>query len=274
MRYWDNKEVAGRGTKYCLVIDPEDGTNPIRTYGWSESEVLDKVAKTAEAAQQLINRQRAAQQPPSSAAVLPAAAQVPASRPLTADDLMQATADLQNPAKSTDAIKTLLRGAGFDVDKNKFQEDMQRVAAVAQEWERRNPAFPSDDRNQRMLMDKAALLAGGVTNVTAQALDAAYAELLRFGMLFDAPVLPTPTTTTPQDAPDGNPGTRTERPSSATSYRRTALSSSASHVVPQEPLYTRAQIDQMTSAQLREKIEREPGFREWFDREFSMPAAR
>lgn len=275
MRYWDNKEVAGRGTKYCLVIDPEDGTNPIRTYGWTETEVLDKVAKTAEAAQQLINRQRSQQQsaPVHPGAVAPPAA--PARRPLSADDLMQATADLQNPAKSTEAVKTLLRGAGIDVDRMKLQEDAQRVSAIAQEWERSHADFlASDERNQRMLMDKAALMAGGMPNITAETLDAAYSELQRFGMFFDAAPVPTTPTTNPHDAPDGNSGTRTERPSSATSYRRTALASPGTGAPRTQPLYTRAQIDQMTSAQLREKIEREPGFQQWFDKEFSAPTAR
>jgi len=276
MRYWDNKEVAGRGTKYCLVIDPEDGTNPIRTYGWTEAEVLDKVARTAEAAQQLINRQRSQQQQAAPASPAAAATQAaPARRPLSADDLMQATADLQNPAKSTEAVKTLLRGAGLDVDRMKLQEDAQRVAAIAQEWERSHPEFlASDERNQRMLMDKAALLAGGMPNITAQTLDAAYSELQRFGMFFDVvSVTPTPSPN-PHDAPDGNSGTRTERPSSATSYRRTALASPSAGAPRTQPLYTRAQIDQMNSAQLREKIEREPGFQQWFDKEFSISTAR
>jgi hypothetical protein len=278
MRYWDNKEVPGRGIKFCLVIDPEDGTHPIRTYGWSQEEVLEKVAKTAETAQQHINRLRS--QPAAVSAVAPNAERTPATsaprapRPLTADEQLQATADLSNPAKAPQAIKTLLRGAGVDLDQAQIQQDARTAAAVAQEWEGQHPEFPSDERNQRLLMDKAVMLMGGkqhLGKLTAEILDAAYSELLRFNMLFD--VEPSqPTTTTPPNAPDGNPTTRNVRPRGATSYRSTALRGSAPVAQPNKPRYTRSEIDQMNTAQLRDKIEHEPGFKEWFNREFSATA--
>ena len=270
MRFWDNKEVQGRGTKFCLVIDPEDGTHPIRTYGWSMEEVMDKVAKTAETAQQVINRQRTAppQQAPARSAQ-PAAQ--PASRPLTADEQMQATADLSNPGKSPQALKTLLRGVGIDVDQMKLNEDTRRVAAVAQEWERRNPEFPSDERNSRLLLNTAAKNVG-FANISAQALDAAYNELLRFDMLFDADSSQRQDTN-PPNAPDGNSVTRIVRPRGATSYRSTTLRAPVPGAQSQKPKYTRTEIDALNSKQLRQKIEHEPGFREWYDREFSSATA-
>jgi hypothetical protein len=269
MRRWENIEVPGRGTKYCLVMDPEDGTHPIRTYGWTVEEVLDKVAKTAETAQQVINRQRSVQAQPSSTPRTAAQPARPALQPLTADQQMQATADLSNPAKAPEAIKTLLRGAGVDVDGIKLREDARQAGAVAQEWERQHPDFPSDERNQRMLMDKALLLAGGkLSQITAAVLDQAFQELLGYGMFFE----PANHEPTPQpNAPDGNPAP-VVRPRGATSVRSNALRATTP-VARQQPKYTRAEIDAMNSKQLADKIKYEPGFLDWYNREFSAPTA-
>ena len=268
MRRWENTEVPGRGTKYCLVMDPEDGTHPIRTYGWTVEEVLDKVAKTAETAQQVINRQRsvtvAATARPT--ATSGSVTQQRALQPLTADQQMQATADLSNPAKSPEAIKTLLRGAGVDVDGMKLEQDARQAGNVAQEWERQNPDFPSDPRNQQLLMDRALYLAGNkLGQITGAILDQAYQHLLTHDMIFEAQTTHEPT---PQpNAPEGIPAP-VVRPRGATSVRSNALRATTP-VARQQPKYTRAEIDAMNSKQIGEKIKYEPGFAEWFNREFS-----
>lgn len=268
---WENTEVSGKGTKFCLVIDPEDGTHPIRTYGWTKDEVLEKVARTAEAGQQLINRQRAETHRTLSNGTArpapPAAPPSPPVRPLTADEQLQATTDLQNPAKAPGAVKTLLRGAGVDLDQMAHQEDIRRVGKIAQEWERTHgDALWSDERNQRLLLDKAALMVG-FKNITAATLDAASAELLARNMVW--PVDDTPPNSA--DAPDGSLEHR-ERTRTATSYRSNSLRAPVAPATTDKPRYTRAQIDAMTSAQLRDKIEHEPGFREWYDKAFSSVA--
>jgi hypothetical protein len=271
-RRWENKEVPGRGTKFCLVIDPEDGTHEIRTYGWSEAEVLDKVAHTAETAQATINRLRA------TATTTPVSSSLPtipsgggngtrstagAPRPLTSAEQMQATADLSDPAKSPDAVKTLLRGVGVDVDQMKLDEDIKRVASLAQEWAKQRTDYPVSDRNNRLLLDKATLMVG-FSNITAAALDAAYRELVIHEMLFEADE------TSPPPASNGNSATR-ERGRTATTYRSSTLRTEPV-VTTTKPKYTRAEIDALNSRQLREKIEHEPGFKDWYDREFSRAA--
>lgn len=264
-RYWDNKEIAGRGTKFCLVIDPEDGTNPIRTYGWTKDEVLDKVAKTTEEAQRMISRQR------SEATVIPPAVAV-----VSPEDVMQATMDLNNPAKSSDAIKTLLLSAGVDVDQVKLNEDAKRVGLIAQKWEIGHPEFPKDPRNQRLLMDKALLKTGArLGDITAEVLEAAYQELVGNNMLFSVPVVASTVTEEEEEealanAPNGNSATRIERTRTATSYRSNTLRSTT--VPPggkREPKYTRADVDRMNSAQLRDKIENDREFMKWYNTEFS-----
>ena len=268
-RRWENKEVEGRGTKFCLVIDPEDGTHPIRTYGWSKDEVLEKVSRTAETAQQVINRQR--NNSPANgngSAPKPHVSSVPAAPKVTPDEQMQATADLSNPAKAPGAVKTLLRAAGVDVDRERIRQDAERVAAIAQEWEGQHPEFAaSDERNKRLLLNTASAKVG-FSNINAAALDAAYEELRRFDMFFTEAAIPEPSPL--PNAPNGNSAT-VDRPRTATSYRTTSLRS-GTPAVTTKPKYTVAEVDQLNSKQLREKIEREPGFADWYNREYSRTA--
>jgi hypothetical protein len=267
MRYWDHEGKPGADGRLCLVMDPEDGTNPIRTYGRTMDEVLDKVARTAEAAQKMINRQRAAA--PSAPAAPPAErAATRTLPPVSADEQMQATADLQNPAKAPAAMKTLLRANGVDVEQMAEDQNIRRTVKILEAWTAAHPDFPADERNQRQLMNTAVLRFGKFIN--AMALDAAYQELIERGMLFESH----PENTLPNNPPmppDGNPVTRIERPRGASSFRSSTLRATAPGAR-QQPKYTRAEIDQMNSKQLREKIDHEPGFADWYNREFSASA--
>jgi hypothetical protein len=266
-QYWDNQDVPGRGTRLCLVMDPEDGTHPIRTYGKDKDEILEKVARTAATAQQVITRQRA--NPPANGnGSAPQPPAQPARPKVTADEQMQATADLSNPAKAPGAIKTLLRAGGVDMDRERVKQEAERVAAIAQEWERQHPEFSaSDERNKRLLLNTASAKVG-FTNIDAAALDTAYEELRRFNMFFEeAPIFETPN---PSDASNGNSAT-VDRPRTATSYRATSLRSGTPAVHP-KPKYTSAEVDRMNSKQLREKIETDPEFTAWYNREYSRAA--
>lgn len=262
MRFWDTNDANGKPItdgRICLVIrNDQDSTMPdVRIYGRDKEEVLDKAARTVETAQSEIHRLRTKPAPP-------VAAPAPTPR-VTADEQARATADLGDPSKSPDAVRVLLRAAGVDVDQMKLREDAERVANIAQNWEREHPDFPHDPRNQRQLMNTAALRAGGMPNITTAILDAAYAELVRTGMLFEAAPESEETV-----LPDGSPEPRTVR--TATSYRSNALRTPVP-VVQVKPKYTRAQVDAMNSRQIREKIETEPGFSEWFNKEFAAKSA-
>jgi hypothetical protein len=181
---------------------------------------------------------------------------------------MTATADLSNPAKAPEAVKTLLRAAGVDVDRERIRQDAERIAVIAQEWERQHPDFSaSDERNKRLLLNTASAKVG-FANIDAAALDAAYEELRRFNMFFDeAPILEH---STPSDASNGNSAT-VERPRTATSYRATSLRS-GTPAAKSQPKYTVAEVDKLNSKQLREKIENEAGFADWYNREYSRAA--
>lgn len=250
MRFWDDKDANGKPLtdgRVCLVIrSDEPGMPDMRTYGRDKEEVLDKVARTAETAQTEIHRLRKQKADSPSPA--------PATR-VTADEQARATADLSDPSKSPQAVETLLRAAGLPIDKMKQQEVGRRVAAVADAWERANPGFPHDERNQQQLINLAALRAG-FSNITADVLDAAYQELEQKGLLFE-PVAPVTV------QPPGSEEPRTVR--KATSYRSTALRAAAP-VVQEKPKYTVTQLDSMTTKEFGDKIKNEPGFADWYNK--------
>ena len=266
-RRWDDKDANGNQLtdgRVCLVIEPDDPTLPaIRTYGRDKDEVLDKLAVTTETGQATIHRLRSAapaQPSPSKPAVV-------ATRGITADEQARATADLSNPAKAPDAIKTLLRGAGVDVDQMRFREDTNRMALIAQEWERSHPGpIWSDARNQRLLIDTAVLHFNFRRNITAEALDAAHEYLVQRDMLFTS----APSTEVP---PDGNRDSRTDV-RNATSYRAGELRAPAQVVGNKKAKYTRAEIDGMNTKVYREKLENEAGFAELVNQYAATPVGR
>lgn len=276
MRYWENdgKPITDGSGRFCLVMDPEDGTHPIRTYGRTKEEVYEKVARTAETAQAQINRMRnapAAAAP--SGAAAPSAPLAPRRATVTAGEIMEASQAITNgeTAKMANAVKTLLRSEGFDVDELRQTQVRTQVAATARAWNQQHPEFPDDDRNARLLIDKASLMFG-FQNITAESLDAAYAELVRMGMIFDE-IAPAPL---PSNNPTPTPAQGTETPSVARTRNATSYSRNNLRAVPpaarREPLYTRAQVDAMTTKELREKSQ-DPVFAQWYNEEFSTAVA-
>jgi hypothetical protein len=262
MRFWDDKDGTGAKLtdgRVCLVIqNPE--MPEIRTYGKDREEVLDKIANTAETAQLQIHRMRKA--PPNPPPTPPA-------RP-AAPDLKAAAADLTNPAN----VRTLLTAAGIDVAGQLRTQTANRIAALAQAWQAENPDFPMDPRNQRMLMDRAIILAGGrPENLTAASLDKAYEELAAQEVFHAPKNLETPAAETVH--PEGTPDSRTVR--NATSYRRNALTSPeaparAKGESVQEAKW-RAILETGTSEAQERAIRTDPGYSEWVGKQFAKKTA-
>lgn len=273
MRYWENdgKPIDASG-RLCFVIDPEDGTGAIRTYGRTRDEVMEKLAKTAETGQAMINRQRMQPVVATPAAATPQPAAVKRAE-VTADEQMQATADLQNPAKAPAAIKTLMRAGGFDVDAQVRDEKLRRIKATGAAFETAHPETVWSARNSRILWDRAVILGGGhPLDVTRESMDMAYAELVRDGMLFDEEPPATIEERNPTAQPDGSQPTRVVRPRGATSYSRTALRATAP-AARREPIYTRAQVDAMNRSEFEAKVLRVPAVLEWYNNERSAAVA-
>lgn len=184
--YWSETRANGQpidaGT-FCRVIDLEDGTNPIFVYGKTQDEVFEKIERQNANAQIAMNQRRT---PPPS---------LPPVRTITPNDVMQATADLDNPAKSGQAIATLIEHAtGLDpvkIARNAY-------ATLAMEWEERHPEFYQHPGNRQLVGNRAITLAGGKPGlVTNEMLDAAFQQLRGEGLLFEKPDAPPQSSTDP-----------------------------------------------------------------------------
>jgi hypothetical protein len=174
--FWSDTRANGQPVQagtVCFVTDLEDGTHPIYTYGKNQEEVLEKLAM------QNANAQLALARRPNGA---PSAPPIPP-RSISADDVMQATQDLQNPAKAGAAVATLYEAyTGVDP----VQQARQAYAALAMEWESETPDFYPHPGNRQLVGDKAIRMAGNKPGlVTREILNRAFQQLQADGLLFE-----------------------------------------------------------------------------------------
>jgi hypothetical protein len=263
MRTWMNDGQPMEDGRMCLIIDPENGTQPIRVWGRSKDEILEKAAKTVEHGARTISELRSKITPSSTPAASsnPAPQIIPPRQPaLSVEETMRLTADLANPAKAPAAVTRLIEAeTGLDLKGMKRQATMERIAHIQAQWSISNPDFPKHPVNYRLLNDAAALRVG-YENITAEVMDTVFHELSSQGLLLP-PAEDEPEPTTPTVPPEENPALRTVRPRGAASLRR-AITSPPPLPASHQPKYTRAQIDGMTSAEYRRRMETEPGFSE------------
>lgn len=281
MRFWDDKDGSGNKLtdgRICLVIKSEENPDmpEMRTYGKDREEVLDKVAKIAETAQGQIHRMRktpASPVPPrpSAAAVTPQPGN---------GDLVTAVADLSNPAKAGQAIKTLLKTVGTDLDVDQRAKALRAVADMMEKWERDTPDYPKDPRNDRILMKMAAHIAGGAHRITREHVDAAFQEAQQSEMLHE-PKSSVPSSGQPDTGADsrtvqprGSEDSRTGR--EATSYQRNRLRAAESVARPKQESAKEQQwrtiLEKGTGKAQADAIRDEPGYSEWVDKQFQKTA--
>jgi len=268
-RTWLNDGKPDQSGRLCLEIDPEDGTHPLRVWGRTREEILDKAAKTVEHGQRTISELRGqltttrpggSSEPNGSGTARPAtgaASTPPKPAPLSAGEQMALTADLSNPAKAPAALTRLIEShTGFDFSSFANQETVKRIAAIQTAWSINRPDFPKHPTNYKLMNDAAVIRAGGYENITSEILDAVFNELSDQGLFV-------PEEDTDATSPDAHPAetpVTVRRPRGAASYRRANHASPAPAPASQTPKYTRAQIDAMSSAEYRRKLETEPGF--------------
>lgn len=256
--YWSETRWNGQplqpGT-VCLVTDLEDGTNPIYTYGADQAEILSKLAAQNANAQLALARKAAQpagapgslpQTPPNGAAP-PAAPR----RAITPDQIMQATADLANPAKSAQAVATLMES---ETGVNPIEMARRAYADLAMAWEAQTPDFYPHPGNRQLVGEKAIRMAGNKPGmVTREILESAFQQLLAGGLLFERaepghnPPQQDPNNPTLTTFPGESPVQPTERPRGtrfATGARSTSFS--APQTVQTRALkYTEEQIRNM-----------------------------
>ncbi len=249
-RRWENEGQPMSDGRLCLVIDPEDGSHPLRIYGMTKDEVLDKAAKTVEHGARTIAALRTQTAQPK-----------PAPRKsMTVDEQMKATMELSDPAKAPDAVRRLVEeSTGLDFSEIKRQDTLNRIAAISMDWQQTHPEFPDNQINRKLILDTATLRVG-FGNINAEVLEDVYQALLNNNMLVPAqPETVNDNQPNPTLRPSESPENVSVRPREATSYRRGDLKAPVP-AAPQTGKYTRAQIDAMSSDELGEKIKREPGF--------------
>ena len=244
--YYTDKRPNGQpiepGT-LALVTDLEDGTNPVWTYAKDRDEMERKLALQNANAQLKLARLAAATTQP--------VATIPSKRVIGADAVMQATADLTNPAKAGAAVATLLESA---TGINPEDEAREKFARLSEEWEDEHPEFYQHEGNRTLV----GALAGERTGrklglITKELLTQCYNELLAAGRIFERPETQSNLTTFPGE----NQAQRTERPRGsrfATGTRSTSFS--APQTVQTRGLkYTEEQIRTMPTSKARDLIE-------------------
>jgi hypothetical protein len=230
---------------FCRVLDMEDGTNPIYYYGQSEQEVNDKIALNNMHAQRALAR-RAENSPTSGMTPAQPSATVPARKRLTADEIMQATTDIGNPAKAGEAVTKLVEDT---TGRNFKQEAMDAFKARADEWTRETEEFYNCKPNRALLATRLGIIVNGdVSLITKEMMTQTFHAMLDAGDLVPQPgevaEPPTNVTTFPDEnqvqrvetTPVGRAGTGTR----STSFR------APQSVQTRTLKYTREQIDRMS----------------------------
>jgi hypothetical protein len=194
----------------CWITDLEDGTFPIATYGRTEAEIIEKLARQNANAQIALVRRASVPPAPGTMPAAPPAA--PVRFRLSADQVMQYTEDLKNPAKSSEAV-TMLQAHERGVD----PQDERRAAfrAMGEAWERDHPEFYAIKPNRTQMGFRVGKITNGdPRNASKEIFTQAYHELLNEGLLVEEPEQqqqPQPTTT-PSPFPGESPVQPAERP--------------------------------------------------------------
>lgn len=229
----------------CFFIDPEDGSHPVYIYGKSVEEINAKLAEQNVHAERALTteRQRRATQP------------IDFPKPLTPDERMRATVDLDNPATSAEAAARLVEeGSGLDLQ----QLSKERFALMAERWEDNHPEFYQHKGNRTLMGDLVGQMCGRkLGRATPQMFDAAFEQLRNSGLLFEQPVDAGQQTVT---APAAFP-VETQVQRTAVNQRRFATGARSTSfrapqvAPPKQPKYTREAILNMPEERSRELIQ-------------------
>jgi hypothetical protein len=252
---------------FCRVLDMEDGTNPIYYYGKTENEVNDKIALNNMHAQKALARRTEA--PPQNGTVTTSSPVTPRKR-MTADETMQATTDLQNPAKAADAVTRLVQDAtGMDLR----QMAMDAFKTRADEWTRETPDFYNCKPNRSLLATRLGIMVNGdVALITKEMMTQAFHQMSEAGDLVEDPGEATPNVTTFPDENQVQRGETSRGGRAGTGTRSTSFRAPQS-VQTRALKYTREQIDRMSMAKAKALIDN--GDKDYAEAcEFYYPAAK
>jgi len=253
---------------FCRALDMEDGTNPIYYYGKTEQEVNDKIALNNMHAQRAL--QRRAEAPAQS---LPTPTPIAPRKRMTADETMQATTDLQNPAKAADAVTKLVQDAtGIDFR----QTAMEAFKKRADEWVEETPEFYNCKPNRSLLATRLGVMVNGdVALISKEMMTQCFRTMLAAEDLVEDPgdvddvpnVTPFPDETQVQRVETSRVGR------SGTGTRSTNFRAPQQSAQTRTLKYTREQIDRMSLAKTEALIR--SGDKDYAEAcEFYYPAAK
>lgn len=236
-----NGEPLRPGT-VCRVLDMEDGTHPIYYYGKTEQEVNDKIALNNMHAQRALAR-RAEAPPQNNTAPTTTPSPIATRKRMTADETMQATVDLQNPAKAGDAVTRLVQDAtGMDLR----QMAMDAFKARAEEWVHETPDFYNCKPNRSLLATRLGVMVNGdVSLISKEMMTQCFHTMLNAGDLVENPGDEENVTTLP-DENQVHRAETTRSGRSGTGTRSTNFRAPQSAQTRTTLKYTRDQIDRMS----------------------------
>jgi hypothetical protein len=234
---------------FCRVLDLEDGTHPIAFYGKTQEEVNDKIALNNLHARKALERRTEATPEPETPILIR-----PRSR-LTAEETMQATADLSNPAKAAEAAARLVQDA-TGIDPRKMA--MDTFKARADDWIREHPEFYNCKPNRTLLATKLGqIVDGDVSLITKEIMTQTYKQMIAAGELFEEPASDEVTVEV-EPLPGESQVQRVETPRSGrngTGTPSTRFRGGAPSTQTKALKYTREQIDRMSMAKSKALIE-------------------
>lgn len=261
-QYWDDKRQNGKplqpGT-VAYVMDPEDGTIPIYTYGNSQEEVMEKVGLTAMHAR-LSQNQRSQSQQRTPTTEKP----IELRKKMTPNEIFQATEDAKNPATAGPAMAKLVADAtGVDLTKLAAQSFIDTCEA----WEASHPEFYDCPTNEKLIIDQCKeWTRGDITLISGELLTRAFTTLRDLGFLVERPIEIAPSAEEVEDLTVRQPlpverqvqrvdGQRSERPMRQGTGIPSRQFTARQAAPPRGPKYTKEQIDGIPLKKMKELIQ-------------------
>jgi hypothetical protein len=194
---------------------------------------------------------------------------------MSANDVMQATSDLGNPARAGEAVTRLVEDA---TGVNLKQMAADAFGVRAKEWELEHPEFFAHEGNREMLAYHSVRAArGDIASVSKELLTQTFLNLQERGLLFERPAAaPATEPPAPTSFPGGSPVQRVEYPrggrpgtgTRSTNFRATQTTQ------PRTPKYTDDDIRKMPASKKRELIEaNDPDFEAACERMYANASA-
>jgi hypothetical protein len=242
--YWTDEKPDGTKItdgRVCRVLDPEDGSAPIRVYGKDQEAVLSKIERTSMLGQSLISELKKGAGKTAAGPQL-----VPARSPdiLTADETLQLTEALQDPKRAAEASERLARS-----HRALEHEKAQAFERTATAWAATHPELKDSLYNKKLITDNARMRVGGrLEAIRTETLEMVYQELTAGGyLLTQEEAALENSTSTPAVPPAETPAPVPSRQEGAfaTSHRATRLN--ATQQATWQPKYTRAQLEKLTT---------------------------